>query len=66
MTPLDCGQAVQASGTCPRCGLTERPLWEPIEDLIACASCITRLYPGRDVSFLSGDRATTARQMALL
>jgi hypothetical protein len=65
VTPLDCGQAVTASGRCELCRLDDRPLWSD-GAVVACATCVVRRHPDRDVSFLSGDRATTARQMALL
>lgn len=65
MTPLDCGQAVEAEATCPHCRRPEMPLWSDGQT-VACATCIARRHPNRDVSFLSGSRATTARQMTLL
>ena len=65
MTPLDCGQAVEASGVCEQCKRPDLPLWSDGE-VVSCATCVVRRHPGRDVTFLSGARATTARQMALL
>lgn len=67
MSEIDFGLPAEPSGTCPRCGLTERPLWAWDDaGAVACASCLTRLFPGRDLVFAFRDaRAVRASQIGL-
>lgn len=64
MTILDVGAPTVAEGTCTHCTLDRRPLWTTA-DLTACATCIVRRYPGRDITFHVGPGPITARQDVL-
>jgi hypothetical protein len=64
VSALDLGRPVSEAGRCQRCGLDERPLWATT-GLQLCASCCTRLHPGRALTF-HGAAVETVAQPTLL
>jgi uncharacterized Zn finger protein (UPF0148 family) len=63
VSALDLGAPVAHEGRCDVCGLTERPLWAH-DGRVRCASCWTREYPGRALTF-HGAAVETVAQLTL-